>query len=558
MDIRGKNILVLGGAGMVGVAVCRQLLPHAPARLLVAARRKQRAQAALEELRADPGFGDTKVEAVWGDVLLRTACQPRGGRAEVLSDPDARRRMIADMLEPLSASIADASLLVRLITKGGKEGVAAHIVVDCMNTATALSYQNLYATATRVVGLATNADATADWSSEVENLAAALQVPQLVRHIQLLHEGMRRAATDAYIKVGTSGTGGMGFNIPYTHGEEKPSRLLLSKAALAGAQTALTFLMARTPAGPSVVKELKPAALIAWRDVGCGEVTDHGHSVPLYDCSLQEAASLREPDSLVPQGDFGHAADGVLRGVYIDTGENGLYSADEFATITALGQMQIVTPEEIARDLVRELRGQATGRDVVTALDASITGPSFRGGYLRSTALSRLRELEAEHGPSVAFEQLGPPRLSKLLFEAHLLRAATQRLEVVLASDPRSLASLLADVVTRDAGLRQRILSIGIAILLPDGERLLRGPRLKARDAHHGFVDLTAENMARWQGRLARLRLQCATQRAAEASSRPERALDAGRPSGAEPAFFEPSDLAFFVLDEEESGHRHK
>jgi hypothetical protein len=42
---------------------------------------------------------------------------------------------------------------------------------------------------------------------------------------------MVKAGTGAYVKIGTSGTGGMGLNIPYTHSEEKPSRVLLSKSA---------------------------------------------------------------------------------------------------------------------------------------------------------------------------------------------------------------------------------------------------------------------------------------------------------------------------------------
>ena len=36
MDIRGKNALVLGGFGLVGSAVCRELLVHEPAQLVVA------------------------------------------------------------------------------------------------------------------------------------------------------------------------------------------------------------------------------------------------------------------------------------------------------------------------------------------------------------------------------------------------------------------------------------------------------------------------------------------------------------------------------------------
>ena len=80
-------------------------------------------------------------------------------------------------------------------------------------------------------------------------------------------QAMVKAGTGAYIKIGTSGTGGMGLNIPYTHSEEKPSRVLLSKSALAGAQTLLLFLMARTPGGP-ITQEIKQ--LMDKADQGAG------------------------------------------------------------------------------------------------------------------------------------------------------------------------------------------------------------------------------------------------------------------------------------------------
>ena len=49
-----------------------------------------------------------------------------------------------------------------------------------------------------------------------------------------------------YLKVGTTGTGGMGLNIPFTHSEDKPSRVLLAKSAMAGAHSMLLFLLGRT------------------------------------------------------------------------------------------------------------------------------------------------------------------------------------------------------------------------------------------------------------------------------------------------------------------------
>src|SRR4029079_8385221 len=106
-----------------------------------------------------------------------------------------------------------------------------------------------------------------------------------------LYQAMVKAGTRAYVKIGTSGTGGMGLNIPYTHSEEKPSRALVSQSALAGAHTLLLFLMARTPGGP-ITKEIKPAAAIAWKRIGFGEIRRGGRPVPLYDSA--------PPETLVP------------------------------------------------------------------------------------------------------------------------------------------------------------------------------------------------------------------------------------------------------------------
>ena len=75
MDIQGKNVLVLGGYGLVGMAVCRQLLPQRPARLVVASLRQREAEAAAERLRQEAGDAPTAIVPVWGDLLLRSEWQ---------------------------------------------------------------------------------------------------------------------------------------------------------------------------------------------------------------------------------------------------------------------------------------------------------------------------------------------------------------------------------------------------------------------------------------------------------------------------------------------------
>ncbi len=137
-----------------------------------------------------------------------------------------------------------------------------------MNTATGIAYRDIFQKAealSRELGEGRVSE------GGVEDLLEALYMPHLIRHIQVMYRGMTDAGTQVYVKVGTSGTGGMGLNIPYTHSEERPSRVLLSKSALAGAHSMLLFLMARTPGAP-ITKEIKPAAAIAWKRIGYGPI----------------------------------------------------------------------------------------------------------------------------------------------------------------------------------------------------------------------------------------------------------------------------------------------
>ena len=87
---------------------------------------------------------------------------------------------------------------------------------------------------------------------------------------------MTEVGTRIYLKIGTVGTGGMGMNIPFTHSEERPSRMLMAKSSLAGAHTLLLYLLARTPGGPAV-KEIKPTAAISWKALGHGPIQFRRH-----------------------------------------------------------------------------------------------------------------------------------------------------------------------------------------------------------------------------------------------------------------------------------------
>ncbi len=490
MDLENKTILILGGSGLVGGAIARRLLEFLPKKIVLVSLYEDEVRRAAESLQQDQG--QTEVEYTWGNVFLPSEVA-RLSRDELLRDDKARRLVLFDILDGMSPAILERSFLYQLFQKYRPEAV-----VDCINTATAFAYQNVFKSSRDLLVSFQEGQLTSD---VLERHVLTLTMPQLIRHAQIVVEATRSVRTQAYVKIGTSGTGGMGLNVPYTHSEEKPSRTLLLKSAVAGAHSLLLFLMARTPGAPSVI-EIKPTAAIAWRRIAFGPVPRWGCAVPRFDCP--------EPVSVADA--FGDAASGwtdlhrPVESVYIDVGENGVFAKDEFETVTSLGQMEFITPEEVAQYTVLELTGRSSGRDIIGALDSATAGPTYNAGVLRAAALERLEELEKKHGVrSVAFEMLGPPRLTKMLYESYLWSVLRPTVRALAGSDPDELAREAESLIASDQELRSLIISIGLPILV-QGEKVYRALEVMVRPdgqevdrvADRGWVDLRPSRCGVW------------------------------------------------------------
>ena len=512
-----RTFLVLGGAGMVGYQVAARIASDLrPEQVVIVSLREDEVDQAVNRLR---DFVPATVDIIgeWGDVFVRDEFARRR-RAELLDDPTARDAMFEDLLGPFEAAF-QRSRLARLIREYRPE-----VVVDAVNTATAISYQDVYTSSVLaerdVNALESGRDVPVKtMAHDIETLILSQSLPQLIRHVLIINRAMREAGTRLYLKVGTTGTGGMGLNIPYTHSEDRPSAQLMTKTAAAFAHTGLLFLMDRTPGGP-IVKEIKPAALIGYSDVGRRTIREHGATVSLYEARTETLGPMLR--LRMDPAEFVWGPD--LELPVVDTGENGVFTKGEFEAITSLGQMEFVTPEEIALLCVHEITGINTGRDVVGAIDSSVLGPSYRAGVLRSRVLDELRALEeATSTHSVALGQLGPPELSKLLWEIELLALRYGTLPAVLAATPDEISEAVTWMLDEQPRLRNTITSLGLPILHRDGTTLDRGPFIRIPEAPEGealpvtpedrdrwvakgWVDLRPENFARWQRRLRAIR----------------------------------------------------
>ncbi|MGD2152912.1 MAG: hypothetical protein PVG79_06555, partial [Gemmatimonadales bacterium] len=200
MEIRGTRVLILGGSGLVGMAIARRMLRHQPARLTITALTKSETDQGFAELK-ELAAGDTEIARNWGDLMVASEFKDEP-RRDLVESPEKRRVLLDDIYGPFDRQRLERFFLYRLLIEEQPD-----IVVDCVNTATAIAYQDVFGSVKRV---------RAALSSECENVndvverhLAIIYMPQLIRHVHILLEALRDARTQFYLKVGTSGTGGM-------------------------------------------------------------------------------------------------------------------------------------------------------------------------------------------------------------------------------------------------------------------------------------------------------------------------------------------------------------
>ncbi|MGH7549270.1 MAG: short-chain dehydrogenase, partial [Gemmatimonadota bacterium] len=253
MELEGRTVLILGGWGLVGSAIARALALERPARMIVHSLRRKEAEEAVGALAGYPGRPE--IVPAWGNVFVRSDLRELD-RQRLQADRSHRRTLIEDTMSELSEEILGRAFLYQIVAEHRPD-----VIVDCVNTATAFAYQDVFYSARRVQKVVAEVDRGEAGADELRNVIedhlTTLSLPQLIRHVQILREALRAGGTSVYMKVGTTGSGGMGLNIPYTHSEERPSRVLLTKSSIAGAHSMLLYLLARTPDAP-IVKEIKP------------------------------------------------------------------------------------------------------------------------------------------------------------------------------------------------------------------------------------------------------------------------------------------------------------
>ncbi|HTY60530.1 MAG TPA: NAD-dependent epimerase/dehydratase family protein, partial [Bacteroidota bacterium] len=139
MDIQGKTVLVIGGWGLVGSAICRRFMNERPRRMIVTSLTRAEAMEAVAALRKDyPDTGKNSFIPWWGNIFVREQLKDMP-REAILASEKHRTMVIEDIVEELSGPVLKRSCLYRLMQKYRPD-----VVVDCVNSATGIAYQDIF------------------------------------------------------------------------------------------------------------------------------------------------------------------------------------------------------------------------------------------------------------------------------------------------------------------------------------------------------------------------------------------------------------------------------
>src|ERR1700754_1119048 len=190
-----KTIFILGGAGLVGTQVARQVARDLrPEKIVIASLYQKEVRDIVHELHQE--FPAIQFAEVWGNVFVRAEFA-RQERGDLMKSSRRRRALYDDLFGALDGAY-ERSMLVAVMREH-----QPHLLIDCVNTASGISYQDVYTNSIEVrksLDFIESRIEERDLKQILENrkalehtfesLLVSQSIPQLIRHTQLLYRAM--------------------------------------------------------------------------------------------------------------------------------------------------------------------------------------------------------------------------------------------------------------------------------------------------------------------------------------------------------------------------------
>ncbi|MBR7106670.1 MAG: hypothetical protein IKC88_06770, partial [Opitutales bacterium] len=179
---------------------------------------------------------DVELIPSWGDIFLPSKFNKLASMQEQLENKDELLKFFYSDLGP---EVLKKSTLYKLVQKWRPS-----LIIDAINSGTVLG--NHYKP--ELILSKVSASAEIDLNTSAEILLNDF-VPKAINFVYALKLVMEDFGVDKYLKVSTTGLGGMGMNMPYTHGDTPRSSLsfaLMGKISAAGVLHQLLWNLSHT------------------------------------------------------------------------------------------------------------------------------------------------------------------------------------------------------------------------------------------------------------------------------------------------------------------------
>jgi hypothetical protein len=269
-----------------------------------------------------------------------------------------------------------------------------------------------------------------------------------------------------YLKIGTTGIGGMGLNMPFTHGENKPSLPLLRKVAIAGAQTNILYAIKNNYL--TEIKEIIPATAVFYNT---------------FDCN-----SFHKPIKIKKSKKGLHLS--------INGGESGYYTLEEFRLLSNEKQMGFIDCKTLSKEIVDELF--INKRNVLVGIEKYVIRSPKNIKKKRMQIIKNAERLSKKNNINcVAHGKLGPYKIRKLLFEAKIFRDYfMQNKKVFFIESNNKTSKKISVSVSQNKLLLEEIKYSGLYI---NYHKAAVNYRINKRIISDLIINLTNKNCFEWK-----------------------------------------------------------
>ena len=206
--MKNKTILILG-AGQIGEACALKSIKNNPKRIILHTLTKDEALVAQRNIQEHLDGHKIDIKISWGNALVTKPLMHLD--RDELHSPENRKKLIEYYYSYLNDFLIEESSLYFLVKKWKPD-----YIFDGINTATVVGYQDdPYSLPRRILNKKDNQDCY----DSTEDLLVSNIIPSLIRFTQALKKSLQDFKVRCYVKISTTGLGGMGDNLFYTHGD---------------------------------------------------------------------------------------------------------------------------------------------------------------------------------------------------------------------------------------------------------------------------------------------------------------------------------------------------